>query len=272
MAAELLGLRSQINRVEVALQSRRALPESMDDAQEEDNRIILNLQQYVRVAESFHSNASNIAESVNGGSVMGDALTRDRWSSIERWIPLPYIPEEPSEEDSHPPTMSSSQSTNPSTQRRSAATNDPTAHASPSSVTTAPQLHESDSESDLEKETIRKFQELALRTYAQRDYSKAETFLRKLINRTSFNVNDSSSESELFKTKTRLAIACSFQEKWKEAREIVLPLAQMKGHTDVVVFHIIHALAIVHKNDEDLNTAIKYTKQSLNGKRKTGED
>ena len=267
MAADLVGLRSQIGRVEVALRSRRAPQSSTSDIEKEESRIIHNLQQYVRVAESFHSNASNIAESVNGGSVIGDTLTQDRWASIEQWIPPPHIAEEPGEEDSYQ-TMSSSPSTNPSTKRQYTAAENPVAHPSPVSVTAAPKFHESDSESDLEKETTRKFHELSLRSFSQRDYSKAETFLRKLINRTPLHANNSTSENELFRTRTRLAIACSFQEKWGEAREIVLPLAQTKDHVDVDVFHIIHALALVYKDKGDLISAVKYTKQSLNGKRK----
>ncbi|KAK0742931.1 hypothetical protein B0T18DRAFT_391809 [Schizothecium vesticola] len=82
------GLKSQIGRVEIALhqgtQSNFGLTGSSQNA--DGNQITRNLRQLVRVAESFHSHVSTITKegrssTVWGGSVLGDTLTRERFSS-----------------------------------------------------------------------------------------------------------------------------------------------------------------------------------------------
>jgi ankyrin repeat protein len=268
MIAELAGLRSQIGRVEVAIQSREALQTSTGDLLKDNGRIIHNLQQYVRVAESFYSNASNIAESVNGGSVIGDPLSQDQWSFIEQWIPQPQILEEPNEEDIIRHRLSSSPSTSPSTEMGLATAEDRTVLTTLSSATTVPQLGQSDSESDIENEATRKFQELALQKFEQKDYIKAEALLRKAIDRNRLREDDSQARDDSLAMKVKLAIACSFQEKWQEVEAFILPLAEMKGLTDVEVFHAMHALALAIKERGDFTLAVKYTKQALNGKRR----
>lgn len=76
----LLDLKSQIGRVEGALQSRDNLLSTGDDRQERD-RISSNLQRFIRAAESFHSSASTVVgdrSTVWGGSILGDPLSHDQ--------------------------------------------------------------------------------------------------------------------------------------------------------------------------------------------------
>lgn len=269
IVSELAGLRNQIGRVEVALQSREALQVSAGELQEEDGRIIRNLQQYIKVAESFHSSASNYAESVRGGSIMGDPLSPDQWFSIERWIPKPQISEEMSEEEVDLWTPSPSPSTNLSTEKRSATTDEKTTLTAVSSVTTtASQLDQSDSESDIEKETTKKFQELALRKFEQNDYSGAETYLRNVIARKRPHGKDTQAEIDLFAAQVKLAIACSFQEKWNEVEAIIWPLTKTKGQRDINFFHVMQALALTHRERGNETAAVIYTKKALNGKKR----
>ena len=93
------GLKSQIGRVEIALQARTDAEPPSSDIGEDSERISRNLRLFVQAAESFHSSASTIiadgaGSTVWGGSVVGDPLSDEQHRNILDWIPPPIIERE----------------------------------------------------------------------------------------------------------------------------------------------------------------------------------
>jgi tetratricopeptide (TPR) repeat protein len=249
MNSQLAGLRNQIGRMENALHSRVDLQVSPStNDREENDRIFRNLQHCVRVAENFHSNASSYAETLYGGSVLGEPLSNDRRNSISEWIPEPM-------------TVDEASSTIPST--RLGSEDYSTSFTSPSSFTTMPPDNH-DSDSDIDKELAKKLQELGLSNFNRGEYAKAETFFRKVIHETGKDL----SADDLQTSKTKLATSLCYQEKWTEAEKLVTSLGWTKAQNDVDPFHVLHALALTYLQKNNFNLAIKYCKQAVNGKRK----
>ncbi|KAH7009814.1 hypothetical protein EDB80DRAFT_414451 [Ilyonectria destructans] len=239
----LSSLKSQVRRVEFALQAGNPLGAGPVEVREENDRISRNMRKLVRVAEDFHSSASTIVmdgprSTVYGGSIMGDPLTDEQVSGIHNWIPPP-IEEEPVTGD-HPQSDGTS--------------------------TTAVEVGRlSDSDDDIDKELARRLEELAMTNQKAGEYQKAENFYRRAID--SGETSHRSSQ-DLAMMKTNLAYVCVRQEKWSEAKEIVDPLAFEKKVHDVLVYHSIHALAMVSAKNSDLDAAYRYGMRALWGKRK----
>lgn len=253
----LSDLKSQIGRVEEALISREDILVSRDDI-EENERISRNLHQFVRAAESFHSSASTVASdrsTVWGGSILGDPLTQDQMSSIENWIPPPSIVEE--DEQNEEIASSTGRSAPVSNNRSSIMDMDITS--------VHEDLHDSDSDSDIEKDLTRKFQELAVAKLEERDYEKAEQFFQKVLDR---SATEEESPQNLTVVKVKLAYAYCFQGRWEEAEAIIVPIAMGKQKVDISAFHGLHTLALLHYGKNGLETAEKYCKRALMGKKK----
>ncbi|CAJ0551398.1 Ff.00g113280.m01.CDS01 [Fusarium sp. VM40] len=225
----LSGLKSQVRRVEVALQTSSSTDSGDSVAREEDDRMLHNLRQFVQVAESFHSSASTIVRdgprsTIWGGSILGVPLTEAQKSRIEGWI-RPPVHEEP-----YTPTDSGSQS-----------------------------------DTDNEAELARRIEELAVQNDKNGDYARAEQFYRSAIE----HCEASSRPPRDLKTmRVRLAYSCMQQEKWTEAEEIIAPIAFEKKTNDLLVYHSMHALAIENLDALKLQEAEKYCKRALWGKRK----
>ncbi|KAF5653886.1 hypothetical protein F25303_1918 [Fusarium sp. NRRL 25303] len=127
-----------------------------------------------------------------------------------------------------------------------------------------------DADSDSETEFARRFEELAIQNEANGDHAKAEQFYRGAIEH-----GESSSRpvSDMTAMKIRLAYACMRQEKWTEADEIITPIAFERKTNDILVYHGMHALALVYVDDSKLEEAERYCKRALWGKRKVlGKD
>ena len=234
------GLRSQIGRVEVALH-QGAQPNfgptgSSPDA--DGNQVTRNLRQLVRVAESFHSNASAITRegprsTVWGGSVLGDPLTREQFANIESWI--------------SPPSNSQDGTTLPSTAIDSS--------------------YHSDSDDDIDKALLQRLRELAVESRQQGDHVRAENFYRKVITRS--EASDSNYDPrDLVQDRIDLAYACLHQKKWADAEAIILPIAMERMLADIAVYVGLHALALAHLHSSDFAKADRCCKRALWGKRK----
>lgn len=234
------GLRSQIGRVEIALhQGTQPTSGPIGSSQDADgNQITRNLRQLVRVAESFHSNASAITRegprsTVWGGSVLGDPLTREQFSNIESWIP----------------PLSNSQG----------------GTASPSTVID-PSYH-SDSDDDIDKALLQRLRELAVESRHQGDHARAENFYRKVIARS--EASDSNyGPQDLVQDRVDLAYACLRQRKWADAEAIILPIAMERKLANVAVYVGLHALAVAHMHSSDFAKAEQCCKLALWGQRK----
>ncbi|KAK3936725.1 heat shock 70 kDa protein 12B [Diplogelasinospora grovesii] len=233
----LTGLKSQIGRVEDALHAGPPV------SREEDDRISRNLQQFVRVAESFHSSASTIVRegprsTVWGGSILGDPLTEEQFSSIEGWIPPPINEQEELVDEP------------------SGASN--TGQA-------GEQAHHSDSDDDMDKDLVERLGELALHSELAGDYAKAENFYRRVINRKEAR---QSPAQDIPTIRLKLAYTCLRQEKWAEVEIIIRPIAWEKTIADLEVYDWLHALALVHMKNSDFGNAYGCCKRALWGKRK----
>ncbi|KAH6953465.1 hypothetical protein DER45DRAFT_575916 [Fusarium avenaceum] len=230
----LSGLKSQVRRVEVALQTSSSADSGDSVAREEDDRMLHNLRQFVQVAESFHSSASTIVRdgprsTIWGGSILGVPLTEAQISRIKGWIPPP-VNEEP-----YTPTDAGSQS-----------------------------------DTDNEAELARRIEELAVQNDKNGDYARAEQFYRSAIEH---GEASSRPPRDLKTMRVRLAYACMQQEKWTEAEEIIAPIAFEKKTNDLLVYHSMHALAIEYLDALKLQEAEKYCKRALWGKKKVlGKD
>ncbi|KAK2800926.1 hypothetical protein FQN51_005861 [Onygenales sp. PD_10] len=97
----------------------------------------------------------------------------------------------------------------------------------------------SGSGSDIETDLKKKFEQLASENLEQRDYGKAEIFLRKLLND---EANEKAGE-EHSSIKLKIAATCCFQGRWREAEAFVVSLAMGKEQVDATALHMLHTLA-----------------------------
>ncbi|KAH6622583.1 hypothetical protein F5144DRAFT_622756 [Chaetomium tenue] len=237
----LYGLRSQIGRVEVALhQGTEPRYGPAGSSQEDDDKqITTNFRQLVRVAETFHSNASAITRegprsTVWGGSVLGEPLTREQLFNIDNWIPPPS-----------------------STQQDE--TTSPTTIVNPS--------YHSDSDDDIDEALIKRLRELAVESRHKGDHLKAENFYRKVINRSEASESNYDPQ-DLVEDKINLAYACLHQRKWADAEAIILPIAMERKLADITIYIGLHALALAHMDGSNFAMAERCCKRALWGKRK----
>ena len=214
----------------------------------ENERVSNNLRKLVRAAETFHSSASTVIEgsrsTVWGGSELGDPLSDEQMDNIKNWIPPPTIPEE-REDDS---TFSGSRGLSASSTRDTEAD------------------QSSDSDSEIDRDLTKKFHEIAVASLEVRDYAKAESFLRQIIARNKTKGSDN--DDEIVKVKIMLAYSCGNQNKWEAVEDVIAPVAMAKGKANIMAIHGLHAVAIARQQHNDYDTAIRYCKRALLGKRR----
>ena len=261
--SKIAGLREQVGRVERALRHRHDPQINADDLRDENDRFIQNLMKLVRQADKFQSKASSISGTIYGGSVSGDAMSRDQWVSIENWIPPPIIeePEHGNRDRDHLSTATTLSSGEPSS----------TALRSPGSfsIDVPTNLSGSDSDSEIEREMTKKFKELALGSFQRQEYEKAEKLLSKVIHRLSRASRDNSPmDPDLRPFEVRLAMVHCLQGKWRKAENILLPMATRREETNVEAFHGMHVLALRYMMVNDHTIAVKYCKRAMTGKRR----
>jgi len=98
----------------------------------------------------------------------------------------------------------------------------------------------------------------------QRDYAKAETFLRKLLE----NEDDGQSSVDGPLIQLKIAFVCCFQSRWDEAESIAVPIAMSKDWVEIVAFHILHAFSLRASQHGQLDQAARWCKRALWGKKK----
>jgi hypothetical protein len=109
---------------------------------------------------------------------------------------------------------------------------------------------------------MRRCREVALNSFEQKYYVKAESFLRKFIE---MSADVDTPKDETNEINLILAFSCGFQTKWEEAETLLLPIATTKGITDIRSFHGLQALALFHLTKSNYETAIKYCKRAITG-------
>ncbi|KAK2813712.1 hypothetical protein FQN50_000110 [Emmonsiellopsis sp. PD_5] len=258
----LQDLKSQIDRVEITIQNQKSVTNSSVN----NDRICGTLQQLVSVAETFRSTASTVAggSTIWGGSVMGDTLGHEQYQNIENWIPEPTTEESTCNVDNSDHIPEGTRATPPPLgicpNPTKFSTSTP-AENQPISDVSGP-----GSDSDIETDLKKKFEQLALKKMEQRDYAKAEMFLRKLIE----DERNGKVGEEHSSIKLKIAATCCFQGRWREAETLVISLAMGKEQIDVTAFHMLHTLAVyaIQQRREKLGEATEWCKRALLGKRK----
>ncbi|KAM5341250.1 hypothetical protein ACJ41O_015359 [Fusarium nematophilum] len=235
----LSGLKSQVKRVEFALQTRDFSGSGPSRVNEEDDRVSQNLRRFVQVAENFHSSASTIIgarSTVFRGSILGEPLTEAQTTRIERWIPSPISEQDSTSQSSMPGSLSCGD------------TVEDDAEAS------------SSSDSDIDKDLARRLEELAIENMRKGDHVKAEQLYRSATDRGEASRRSS---REITKMKIQLAYAFMRQDNWIEAEELVSPIAFERRANDILVYHGMHALAMVHLRDSKLEVADRCRNRAL---------
>lgn len=245
----LSGLKSQVKRVEVALQANPQSSTNSGETTEEDNRISRNLRDFVDVAEKFHSSASTVVRdgarsTVWGGSILGDHLTEEQASTIEKWIPPPV--------DEEPTPISTS-------------TYDLFERSEQSSNTVVANNYISESDDENDQDLTKRLEELAIESRLGGNNPRAESFYRRAIERGEAGKKP---KKEIQAMRLHLADVCMLQEKWREAEDIISPMAFERQVHSIEVYHAMHALALVHLHEFDLARAHRCCKRALWGKRK----
>jgi SH3 domain len=182
-----------------------------------------------------------------GGSLAGEPLTDEQYRNIQDWIP----PSKIEKTEYAKPELSAK-----GTISRLYSAGDDELH---------PSRADSDSDVDLddiERLLTKKFEELAGKSLEQRDYQKAERFLRKLIDRSADGETLSVTPA---KANTWLAYVCGCQGRWQDAEDILVPITMAKGSVSVMAFCGLNAIAMVHLATEDYDTAIRYCKRAAWG-------
>ncbi|KAH7120624.1 hypothetical protein EDB81DRAFT_766677 [Dactylonectria macrodidyma] len=123
----------------------------------------------------------------------------------------------------------------------------------------------SDYDEDTDLELSKSLEELTLESQMSGDYKRTESFFGK-----DMDCGQASKRSSTDITKMRISLACPCmqQEKWINAEGIILPMAFEQKASKVMLFRVMHALALILRNS-DLEAAYRYCKRALWGKRKT---
>ena len=136
--------------------------------------------------------------------------------------------------------------------------------ADPSAVTASGHSQASDSDSDIEQDLRNKFEELALNKIEQRDYAKAELFLRRIV----ANEEAKGTADGLLLIKIKIATTCCFQGRWEEAESMAIPVAMGKDRVDISAFHILHTFSIRKYQQGKMEEAARWCKRALWGKKR----
>jgi hypothetical protein len=127
-----------------------------------------------------------------------------------------------------------------------------------------------DDDSDIELDFLKNFDELACSSFLRKDYSKAEQFLRKAMERST----GESSNGEHFKLlRIRLAICCCLQERWELAAGALSALSKSRAASNLPVFDLLQAISLGYLANDRFDDAYRVCKSVLQGKKKVvGKD
>lgn len=122
-----------------------------------------------------------------------------------------------------------------------------------------------ESDSDIELDILRNFEELAKTSFFKENYGKAEQFLREAIER----LTGESSSSPKFRTlMLQLALSCALQEKWDAAASILTTFKKPTSTADVPVLCLFQAVALGYLQSDKLEESYQACKTALQGKKK----
>jgi len=188
-------------------------------------------------------------------------LTDPQRERIERWNQQLQVVEEVQEDnatktDETPLTDNSTVMTVPDLEEKPAEIGKPAEEEEEDS---------DDDDSDIELDFLKNFDELACTSFARKDYSKSEQFLRKAMER---STGDSSSETDFKLLRIRLAICCCLQDRWEFAAGALVPLSKSKTAGNLPVFHLLQAISLGYLANNRFEDAHSVCKTALQGKKK----
>jgi len=235
-------------------------------------RLSRNMHSLVKSAQQFHSTASSTASTKNesGGRMSNTStwggsdyvrLTDPQRERIERWNQQLQVVEEVSEDNitTTEETSTTDHSTVITTPDLAAAFEKPLEQ-----IAEGDQDSDED-DSDIELDFLKNFDELAYTSFARKDYSKSEQFLRKAMER---STGDSSGETDFNLLRIRLAICCCLQDKWEFASGALIPLSKSRSESNLPVFHLLQAIALGYLANNRFEDAHNVCKTALQGKKK----
>jgi len=198
--------------------------------------------------------------STSGGSDYG-RLTDSQRERVEMWNQQLQVVEEVQEDNTTtteetPTTDHSTVITTPDLAETSKNPLEQTGEEDPDS---------DDDDSDIELDFLKNFDELAYTSFARKDYSKSEQFLRKAMER---STGDSSGETDFNLLRIRLAICCCLQDKWEFASGALTTLSKTKNASNLPVFHLLQAIALGYLANNRFEDAYSLCKTALQGKKK----
>ncbi|KAK3367969.1 hypothetical protein B0H63DRAFT_405141, partial [Podospora didyma] len=120
-------------------------------------------------------------------------------------------------------------------------------------------------ESDVELDFLKNFEELAYARFMAQDYGKAEQFLRMAVERSTGDVSGTASFKML---KLKLALSCCLQEKWDHAAGIIASMSKARSAANLPVFHLLQAISLAHLEGGRFDEAYMVCKTALQGKKK----
>jgi tetratricopeptide (TPR) repeat protein len=258
------------------------------DADPFASRLTRNLHGLAKAAQEFHYAASSTASTRYEAGVRRSSLTpSSSWSEsdferltdtkrdrIDKWNNEMGALEEVQEED----VLSNGElsSTDPST----AITNPDLDDQTDKSHNARKEVRENENEfgdeesdddgSDIELDFLKNFDELACSSFLRKDYSKAEQFLRKAMER---NTGESSNGEHFKLLRIRLAICCCLQERWELAAGALSALSKSRAASNLPVFDLLQAISLGYLANDRFDDAYRVCKSALQGKKKVvGKD
>jgi ankyrin repeat protein/tetratricopeptide (TPR) repeat protein len=231
-----------------------------------NSRIMGNLEECIRSAKAMVSSPSTVLAGHSGpagnGDNRGDAplnsrrgstIGRQRWLEIEAWLKETTFEAPPSGAPSLSGHSSSTrQSYHESMDRSSEPRNSP--------ITNPDSLN-----SDWTTEVIHSSVRLGKRLFEQEEYTEAEKYLRKALERGEAE-HDTESGWRV-DTLNMLGNTCYKQGKWDEAEKYLLELIVGKDETDCRALDAMHTLAEVYMAKKNLEKAYQYCDKALRGRR-----
>jgi tetratricopeptide (TPR) repeat protein len=273
------------NRVEEALMASQR---TEHDADPFASRLTRNLHGLAKAAQEFHYAASSTAStryeagdqrssrtplSTWNGSDFGP-LTDSQRERINRWNNDMGALEEVQEEDilskderlsTDPPTAITTPDLDDQTDKSHKARTEVRENENEDGD------EESDDDgSDIELDFLRNFDELACSSFLRKDYSKAEQFLRKALER---NTGESSNGEHFKLLRIRLAICCCLQERWELAAGALSALSKSRTASNLPVFDLLQAISLGYLANDRFDDAYRVCKSALQGKKRViGKD
>ncbi|KAK0707201.1 hypothetical protein B0T21DRAFT_377366 [Apiosordaria backusii] len=240
VVSELLAaLSSQVDRVELALHPTHHSTARAPRKNREDDGLQQNVQQFVDMARTFHSSASNVAKGGPRSTVRGNKIAGNPSTAVQRSAPYG----------------------GPSA----------TSYFDAEAIDKQLDMLEhrrrwSEPEDEFETDMVKRLEELGRTCQLAGDHARAGLFFRKVLERV--ERPGVSIPHDTTPTKIKLAFTCLCQASWAEAESILIPMAWESAVADLSVYTGLHMLAMHYLLNKDYESCERLCKRALWGYRK----